>query len=128
MRRKITFLLKILIFAGVVVILYLSVIIGIATVTDYKPEEISELEIRNGSRKKQISDSTFTFLSWNVGYFGLGAEMDFFYEGGKMVNPKKELVEKYSAEKSLKICISCFKPTHFILNDYLCAFKTKGKC
>jgi endonuclease/exonuclease/phosphatase family metal-dependent hydrolase len=98
MRRKITFLLKILIFAGVVVILYLSVIIGIATVTDYKPEEISELEIRNGSRNKQISDSTFTFLSWNVGYFGLGAEMDFFYEGGKMVNPKKELVEKYSAE------------------------------
>ena len=31
------------------------------------------------------SDSTLSILSWNIGYAGLGDDMDFFYDGGKRV-------------------------------------------
>jgi endonuclease/exonuclease/phosphatase family metal-dependent hydrolase len=34
-------------------------------------------------------------LSWNIGYAGLGKEMDFFYEGGTRVRPKKEEFRRY---------------------------------
>ncbi len=77
--------------------LYLAVIIVIATITDYKPEEITRLELNKDSNPEILSDSTFTFISWNIGFCGLGAEMDFFYDGGKMVRPTKPLVEKYTA-------------------------------
>jgi len=31
--------------------------------------------------------------TWNIGYCGLGKEMDFFYEDGKMVRPEKDYYE-----------------------------------
>jgi endonuclease/exonuclease/phosphatase family metal-dependent hydrolase len=34
-------------------------------------------------------------MIWNIGYAGLGAEMDFFYDEGKQVRPSKELSRKY---------------------------------
>jgi endonuclease/exonuclease/phosphatase family metal-dependent hydrolase len=34
-------------------------------------------------------------MIWNVGYGGLGKEVDFFYDGGKMVITPKELVDKF---------------------------------
>ena len=43
------------------------------------------------------ADSTITFMTWNIGYGGLGAEVDFFYDSGKMVTSPEELVKKYTA-------------------------------
>ena len=37
-------------------------------------------------------DSTISILSWNIGYAGLGDNMDFFYDGGKKVRDTKERV------------------------------------
>ena len=54
-----------------------------ATVTDYKPEE--KINIGEWKNYSKIEDSTFTVFSWNIGYAGLGRNMDFFYDGGKMV-------------------------------------------
>lgn len=42
-----------------------------------------------------LSARSFTLTTWNLGYCGLGAEMDFFYDGGKMVRPSPELFERY---------------------------------
>jgi hypothetical protein len=36
-----------------------------------------------------------SMITWNIGYAGLGKEMDFFYEGGRQVRPSFELSEKY---------------------------------
>ena len=41
------------------------------------------------------SQKDFTFLTWNIGYAGLGKEMDFFYDGGKKVIPEKSLFRRY---------------------------------
>lgn len=32
--------------------------------------------------------------TWNIGYCGLGKNMDFFYEGGKMVRPERQYYER----------------------------------
>lgn len=57
-----------------------------ATVTDYQPEEEIKLPLFH-SNYQNPRDSIFTFISWNIGYAGLGAEEDFFYDGGKSVRP-----------------------------------------
>lgn len=41
-----------------------------------------------------VSDSTFELITWNVGFFGLGEESDFFYDGGQAVFQTKETVLK----------------------------------
>ena len=43
---------------------------------------------------KAISDTTFEFISWNIGYVGLGEESDFFYDGGEDVFTSKDLIQK----------------------------------
>ncbi|PLX11618.1 MAG: hypothetical protein C0594_03370, partial [Marinilabiliales bacterium] len=37
-----------------------------------------------------VQDTMFCLLTWNVGFCGLSKEMDFFYDGGKMVRPTYE--------------------------------------
>jgi len=65
--------------------------------SEFNPEKISPLKIENQSNKI-ITDSTeISFVSWNIGYSGLGKEMDFFYEEGEMVRPTKKLNKKYFA-------------------------------
>ena len=75
---------------------YLVVVILFGTVTNYQPNETIELKIIGSSNNEIIEKDTFSILSWNIGFCGLGAEMDFFYDGGKMVRPTSELIEKYT--------------------------------
>jgi len=50
----------------------------------------------NGKGIQPISiQKNITLLTWNIGYGGLGKEMDFFYEGGKLVRPTEEMNAKY---------------------------------
>ena len=63
------------------------------TLTDYKPPKVLKLDIEGEGIEETVSE--LTILTWNIGYAGLGAEMDFFYDGGKSVRPPKELVESY---------------------------------
>lgn len=37
-----------------------------------------------------LAEDTITIISWNIGYGGLGADMDFFYDGGEMVRDSRE--------------------------------------
>ncbi len=97
MKKLIKRIVWILVLAVLFAALYLGVIIVWGTFTDYKPEEITKLELNKKEESTILSDSTFTFLSWNIGFCGLGAEMDFFYDGGKMVRPTPELVKKYTS-------------------------------
>ena len=80
----------------VIVILYFVVIIGWGTISDYKPDDITNLEIPGSAKAISLSDSVFTFLTWNVGYCDLGAEMDFFYDGGESVRPTLDQVKNYT--------------------------------
>lgn len=80
------------------------------TVTEFKPSEEQVISINNNSGNLE---DTLCIVSWNIGYFGLGAEMDFFYEGGKDVRPSKELYLRYSDEGVKRV--ESFNTADFIL-------------
>ena len=79
-----TLIISFISFAGFII--YISVI-------DYKPKPIEV--IAENSDFTTLETDTFSLLNWNIGYAGLGKEMDFFYDGGKGVRPSKELHDKY---------------------------------
>lgn len=60
------------------------------TLVKYTPLPVFNLKVVRSSTtsQKKVTD-TFSLLTWNIGYAGLGKEMDFFYEGGTMVRPTK---------------------------------------
>jgi len=67
-----------------------------STLTKYKPEKITFLKIHEPVLKNIVRPlDEFNILTWNIGYAGLGREMDFFYEGGKMVRPSSVLCNQY---------------------------------
>jgi endonuclease/exonuclease/phosphatase family metal-dependent hydrolase len=69
---------------------------GYSTLMKYKPDKIGVLEIHQPDLKNTLgTKDEFNILTWNIGYAGLGKEMDFFYEGGKMVRPTSELNQRY---------------------------------
>lgn len=69
--------------------------LGYMTMRDYRPKRIETVEVQN-PQIKTVGD-TVSFLTWNIGYCGLGKEQDFFFDQGKMVRPSKEQNEKYQA-------------------------------
>jgi endonuclease/exonuclease/phosphatase family metal-dependent hydrolase len=70
--------------------------------SDWRPGPApTPLPLNGEATLKTLTDSTFTFSIWNVGYGGLGAESDFFfddegmwYASRSMVRSPRPLVEK----------------------------------
>jgi len=60
-----------------------------ATIDDYRPDDVVVQSIE--CEKDIISDSMhLNLLIWNIGYAGLDASMDFFYDGGEGMRPAHE--------------------------------------
>ncbi|MCB2221416.1 MAG: endonuclease/exonuclease/phosphatase family protein [Bacteroidetes bacterium] len=76
-------------------ILYFAGIIIYASFTTFNPEHKMELHIVGNQTAKADLAKVISLMTWNIGYAGLGKEMDFFYEGGKLVRPEKTLSIKY---------------------------------
>ena len=65
------------------------------TVTDYHPAEKEPIVIGGNGMILPPVKKEFTFLTWNIGYGGLGKNMDFFYEGGTRIKPEKKEFKGY---------------------------------
>ena len=93
--KQFALLVAILVISAVV---YVGGMIFMGFITKFKPAAVENVEVARqqtaDNRPQTIQDSTFTFQIWNVGYGGLGKEVDFFYDGGKMVTSPKEHVLK----------------------------------
>jgi hypothetical protein len=61
------------------------------TLADYKPADMKPLKTIQRSSLQIEPDESLKFISWNIGYAGLGREMDFFYDGGQQVRASKIL-------------------------------------
>ncbi|HEY9116040.1 MAG TPA: endonuclease/exonuclease/phosphatase family protein [Bacteroidales bacterium] len=70
-------------------------IIAFFIATDFRPAPIISLMEESHQTADTIKQDTLVLMSWNIGYAGLGKEMDFFYDGGKKVRPSKEMARKY---------------------------------
>ncbi len=93
--RIIILLFKILVSILLLFGLAIGSLLLYGTLTDFQPEEKLSLESVNKTKNTIVNDSTFTFMIWNIGYCGLGAEMDFFYDGGNNVNTPEKYVNLY---------------------------------
>jgi endonuclease/exonuclease/phosphatase family metal-dependent hydrolase len=76
------------------ILLFLAAFLIFATLTDYKPGMKESIAIPKTTLPNTIPAGRLKLYSWNIGYCGLGAKMDFFYEGGTMVRPEKEYYEQ----------------------------------
>ena len=86
-------ILKILgIFLAVVIVAALGIFIWL-WVTAFNPAAEEPVTVETPVTQT-LDKSTFSVLTWNVGYCGLGEESDFFMDGGKMVRPSSELLTK----------------------------------
>ena len=61
--------------------------------TEFRPEAEEPVTVEEPV-ELPLNKVTFTVLSWNIGYSGLGEESDFFMDGGTMVRSDSKLVEK----------------------------------
>lgn len=77
-------------------LLYVAGNLLLAVFTKFHPAPIEDVADIGNNKTIVLDDSTYSFLIWNIGYGGLGAETDFFYDDGKMVITPKEWVEKYT--------------------------------
>lgn len=80
---------------GLVCILVLAFIslIAYASLSDFKPNP-TDVVFEKAEAKAISAQKTYKLLIWNIGYGGLGRDMDFFYDGGKQVRPAKKIVVK----------------------------------
>ena len=98
-----------LIFAALLLGLF-ALFLGYQSLTAYRPAGVEPIAIN--CLPGSYSD-TLNLVSWNIGYAGLGKEMDFFYEGGTMVRPKHEQAKAYL--KGIIEHLSSFEQPDFIL-------------
>jgi endonuclease/exonuclease/phosphatase family metal-dependent hydrolase len=75
-----------------IVILWLSIV----TMTDYRPGKKEAPATTGQAGTLPAGKTDFKIFSWNLGYFGLGERMDFFYDGGRQVRPPKEDYLEYA--------------------------------
>lgn len=88
-------LVKVVLGAGILFGLYVVGAILYAQLRDYKPKPEEEAEVLTPKDKLPALDKdTLVFYDWNIGYCGLGKESNFFYDGGTMVRPSREISEK----------------------------------
>ena len=103
--KKMTFLIfRVLLWCIGIIAIYVIGTLTYGTLFDFQPEKIITLENNQKAKLGVIEDSTLTFTTWNLGYGGLGAEANFFFDSegmlmsnGKMIRPSKEQVGKYVA-------------------------------
>ena len=88
-----TFKICIKIFLIIIAILILGFVglLTTLTVTEYKPGNIEKLSIKGQVSEEVDFSKEIKFVSWNIGYCGLGASADFFMDGGtKVISQTKE--------------------------------------
>ncbi|MFN0036620.1 MAG: endonuclease/exonuclease/phosphatase family protein [Saprospiraceae bacterium] len=97
-----TFLRRLLGGFLLLLICYFGGLLAYGCATDWQPGPApTPLAFEQVSERKTLTDSVFTLVTWNVGYGGLGAESDFFYDdegmwrsGSSMTRCPRQLVEK----------------------------------
>jgi len=113
-------LVKIVVVLLVVVLAYVVIVLARGKAVDWQPagiDTVTTYPLR--PQPDTIRDSILNFVTWNIGYSGLGADADFFLDAGaffvsrgKMVHSPEDHVERYM--RGIKEQLTSLK-TEFIL-------------
>ncbi len=96
-------ILKTLAATIVAILIALTVIIAGLRIAEWQPDDVEPTiitEIVDGNPDSNTMHDTIIVVSWNIGYAGLGADMDFFYDGGT----KTRTSEKQTQKNLTEIC------------------------
>ena len=74
-------------------LLYVAAVLLYATATDFNPPYKEDIQVQS-QVARSANDSVYSAITWNLGFTGLGAETDFFYDGGTVVTQTEALVTK----------------------------------
>lgn len=87
---KIRTIFKVLL--GIITFIILAVVIFVAflTINEYHPQAIQKAEYEYLQESNELENNEMCIYTWNIGYAGLGANTDFFMDGGSNVNPSDE--------------------------------------
>ena len=121
MRRRIFQILKWVI---LLLVAYVGGFLLYGTLTDWQPPEQQSLTDLNDSsiETASITDSTLTFLSWNIGFAGLGETSHFFYDAGdffwtEMGEARAEKEEVEQAVKGISTTIGAVDADFYLLQE-----------
>ncbi|PKK93608.1 MAG: endonuclease [Tenericutes bacterium HGW-Tenericutes-6] len=79
---------------SVIVLLGLGVLL--LTIFEYKPDTVLALEIKDNQTTTIQTETTYSVMTFNIGYAGLGKDEDFVLDGGKSGRPdSKSVVQTY---------------------------------
>ncbi|MDA3780261.1 MAG: hypothetical protein PF487_08625 [Bacteroidales bacterium] len=94
-------LLKKILLVFLILLIFFTGFILYSTLTKYSPQETKIISSTN-TPDSISTNTTINLMIWNIGYCGLGADMDFFYDGGQQTRTSKEntlanftMVEKF---------------------------------
>ena len=91
-------ILKVLLILILVVVVLAGAGVGYLSLKEYKPEAVEDIPIAFPLDRQLQEGQDLDILSWNIGYAALGAEADFFMDGGSGVRGADEAtVERYLA-------------------------------
>jgi len=102
--------LRIVLFFIAAVLLFVAGFLSWQTIREFDPEPVIAIPVTG---QATFVPDTLTASIYNIGYCGLGAEMDFFYEGGEMARPDEVLLNKY--ETAVIERLKQFSQNDFIL-------------
>ena len=100
------------ILVSLIVLISLGFIVFLS-VTEFSPATKSKVEIGGNAQSINPERREFSMLTWNVGYAGLGRELDFFYDGGKKTRPGK--VQNLDYFKGIKKVIESYDTIDFLM-------------
>ena len=87
--------LKALLYITLAVLVFFLAFMIYISLSDFRPPDKENLEIKDAPAESVGGKRVFTISTWNLGYFGLGSGMNFFYDGGKRVRPGRQEFENY---------------------------------
>jgi len=86
--------LRYFLYGLLILILLFGLFLLFSTLADYKPKEHITLYESTQPDTLDLANR-LNLLTWNIGYAGLGKEMDFFYDGGKKVRTTQKNTRRY---------------------------------
>ena len=91
-------MLKVLVRVILVIVLSLALFLVFLTVTEYRPEPVEAVEVIHNPTLSVQPGAQLSFMTFNIGYAGLGADEDFVLDGGQSGRPaSRGVVEQYFA-------------------------------
>jgi len=100
-------------YASLILLVALMVTVGIFIVTEYSP--LPKEVVQSNSLPDTLRIDTISVLTWNIGYAGLGKEMDFFFDGGLMVRGTRKDADLNL--KAIEAFLQSFEADFIILQE-----------